>query len=65
MKLYEVEDLCNRSSLKMNANISLLQDEIMKSSELKDDDTTLLALAGLKQVFFLLISKRIKKVLIF
>lgn len=54
MKLNEMEDLCTRSSLKMNANITILQDEVIKSNELCDDDTTLLAIAGLKQVNFFL-----------
>ncbi|RNA28356.1 TBC1 domain family member 5-like isoform X2 [Brachionus plicatilis] len=49
-QLNEVEDLCNRSSLKINANITILQEGILKSDDLCDDDSTLLAIAGLKQV---------------
>lgn len=37
-------------SIKMNANITLLQEEIVKSVSLREDNLILLALAGLKQV---------------
>jgi hypothetical protein len=49
--LSALEDLCERSALKMNAGINILQEEITKVKHLNDDDTTLLAIAGLKQVF--------------
>ena len=50
MKLEELSDLCLMCSTKMNAHICLLQEEIMKSMNVKSDDIILLGLAGLKQV---------------
>ncbi len=56
-RLNELEDLCNMCSMKMNANIALLQEEIIKLDERNTNDENtdkedlmLLAIAGLKKV---------------
>ena len=55
MKLEELNDLCLMCSTKMNAHIGLLQEEIMKSMNVKADDIILLGLAGLKQVWLVVL----------
>lgn len=48
-KVDELVELCTLSSTKMHANLSLLQEEIAKTY-LNNDESILLALAGLKKV---------------
>jgi hypothetical protein len=51
MKLNEIEETCQMSSTKMNANIILLEEELLKPNENKsEDNVVILALNGLKQV---------------
>ena len=63
MKLNEVEDMGEMCSTKMEANIMLLEEELLKQNSKSDsednkssNETIVLALAGLKQVFLLKIS---------
>lgn len=52
-KLNEIEEICSLCATKMNANLVLLQEEIVKSDR-SSDDSVLLAIANLKKVCFTL-----------
>ena len=54
------------SSTKMNANIILLEEELLKTNENKsENDVTLLALNGLKQVGMIDLTKKIDNLIYF
>jgi hypothetical protein len=61
MKLNEIEEMCQMSSTKMNANIILLEEELLKPNEIKsEDNVVILAFNGLKQVKIIKYLSRIK-----
>ena len=54
------------SSTKMNANIILLEEELLKTNENKsENDVTLLALNGLKQVGMIELTEKIDNLIYF
>jgi hypothetical protein len=50
-KLNEIEEMCSQCATKMNANLVLLQEEVVKSDR-SNDNSVLLAIANLKKVYY-------------